>query len=155
MRLIRLAAPALLAAALLLSGCSTYVEVASDPEGAEITSADGRESYGPAPVSVPFDRDALEASGGSVPGFVATWPSGARAATESPYVVRDLRHGASVELRRPADAPGLEEDLRHALRRAQDRAEKAEEERRRMELYMHDGPMHGPFFAPGFIWMRP
>ena len=35
---------------LLLSGCTTYVSVASDPEGAVITSADGSETYGRAPV---------------------------------------------------------------------------------------------------------
>ena len=37
---------------LLLSGCTTYVSVASDPEGAVITSADGSETYGRAPVTI-------------------------------------------------------------------------------------------------------
>lgn len=69
---------------LLLSGCTTYVSVASDPEGAVITSADGSETYGRAPVTIEYDRDTLEANLGKVPGFVATWPSGAKAATEAP-----------------------------------------------------------------------
>ena len=108
-----------LGAVLLLSGCTTYVSVASDPEGAVITSADGSETYGRAPVTIEYDRDTLEANLGKVPGFVATWPSGAKAATEAPYVVRDFKYGAQIELQRPADAPGLEEDLRFALEQAQ------------------------------------
>ena len=111
-----------LGAVLLLSGCTTYVSVASDPEGAVITSADGSETYGRAPVTIEYDRDTLEANLGKVPGFVATWPSGAKAATEAPYVVRDFKYGAQIELQRPADAPGLEEDLRFALEQAQERA---------------------------------
>lgn len=62
----------------LLSGCTTYVQVSSDPEGAMISSAEGSTTYGRAPISIPFDKDALEASGGRIPGFIATWPSGAR-----------------------------------------------------------------------------
>lgn len=85
---------------LLLSGCTTYVSVASDPEGAVITSADGSETYGRAPVTIEYDRDTLEANLGKVPGFVATWPSGAKAATEAPYVVRDFKYGAQIELQR-------------------------------------------------------
>ena len=87
-----------LGAVLLLSGCTTYVSVASDPEGAVITSADGSETYGRAPVTIEYDRDTLEANLGKVPGFVATWPSGAKAATEAPYVVRDFKYGAQIEL---------------------------------------------------------
>lgn len=63
-----------LGAVLLLSGCTTYVSVASDPEGAVITSADGSETYGRAPVTIEYDRDTLEANLGKVPGFVATCP---------------------------------------------------------------------------------
>ena len=158
---IRLPAPfrraALFCAAVIplaLAGCTTYVTVASDPEGAVITSADGAENYGRAPVDVPYDRDALEAQGGRIPGFIAEWPSGAKASTESPYVVRDLKYGAQVLLTRPKDAPGLEEDLRFALEQAQERAERAEAEKRRMELYYSDGWMRGPFFGPP-LWYLP
>ena len=139
---------------LLLSGCTTYVSVASDPEGAVITSADGSETYGRAPVTIEYDRDTLEANLGKVPGFVATWPSGAKAATEAPYVVRDFKYGAQIELQRPTDAPGLEEDLRFALEQAQERAKRAEADRRRLQHYYQGGWMHGPFFGPGF-WYFP
>ena len=144
----------ILGTVLLLSGCTTYVSVASDPEGAVITSADGSETYGRAPVTIEYDRDTLEANLGKVPGFVATWPSGAKAATEAPYVVRDFKYGAQIELQRPTDAPGLEEDLRFALEQAQERAKRAEADRRRLQLYYQGGWMHGPFFGPGF-WYFP
>lgn len=49
-----------LGAVLLLSGCTTYVSVASDPEGAVITSADGSETYGRAPVTIEYDRERLK-----------------------------------------------------------------------------------------------
>lgn len=152
MRAVRLLAA--LGLAIALSGCTTYVTVSSDPEGALITSADGAETYGRAPLDIPFDRSALEERLGKVPGFVATWPSGAQAATESPYEVRDLRYGAKIELRRPQDVPGVEEDLRFALRRAQQRAEEAEAERARMELYWRDGWMRGPWMMPPPVFYR-
>lgn len=124
------------------------------PRAPVITSADGSETYGRAPVTIEYDRDTLEANLGKVPGFVATWPSGAKAATEAPYVVRDFKYGAQIELQRPADAPGLEEDLRFALEQAQERAKRAEADRRRLQLYYQGGWMHGPFFGPGF-WYFP
>ncbi|MFR4552068.1 MAG: hypothetical protein ACLT49_02040 [Sutterella wadsworthensis] len=33
--------------------------------------------------------------------------------------MRDFKYGAQIELQRPTDAPGLEEDLRFALEQAQ------------------------------------
>lgn len=136
----------------LLSGCTTYVQVSSDPEGALISSAEGSNTFGRAPVSIPFDKDALEQAGGRIPGFIATWPSGARAKTENPYTVTDLRYGASIELKRPADAPGLDADLKFALERAQERARAAEAERDRMRLYMDNSWFWGPRFGPGFYY---
>ena len=88
-----------LGAVLLLSGCTTYVSVASDPEGAVITSADGSETYGRAPVTIEYDRDTLEANLGKVPGFVATWPSGAKAATEAPCVISNTVRRLSCSAR--------------------------------------------------------
>lgn len=136
----------------LLSGCTTYVQVSSDPEGALISSAEGSTTYGRAPVSIPFDKDALEASGGRIPGFIATWPSGARAESENPYTVMDFRYGAQIELKRPANAPRLDEDLKFALSRAQERARAAEAERDRMRLYMDNTWFWGPRLAPGFYY---
>lgn len=143
---------ALSLAALALSGCTTYVQVASDPEGAVISSADGRETYGRAPVEVPYKKSELEAAGGVIPGFTATWPSGAKASTEMPYVVKDFRFGAQIELKRPEGAPGLDQDLRFALERAQARAKAAEAERERMRLYMNDGWFWGPRWGMGWGW---
>ena len=82
-----LAGLAVLLLAAGLTGCATYVEVNSDPEGALITDRAGR-SHGTAPVSIEYDRDALEAAGGEIPGLIATWPSGARAETPVPQIGR-------------------------------------------------------------------
>lgn len=144
---------ALLAAA-LLSGCATYVDVETDPEGALITDQAGR-THGVSPVSIEYDRSSLEAEGGSVPGLIATWPSGARAETANPLIVTDLQYGLKVKMDRPKDAPGLEEDLRNAVKNANERARKAEAERDRMELYMDHGWGWGPGWGFGWGWRVP
>lgn len=149
-RLQRLGFAALLVAG--LTGCTTYIDVSSDPEGALITDPTGAVVYGYAPVSVPFDQDVLKANAipgrcPEVPGFMAKWPSGATALTASPLPVCDLTHGLHIMLTRPKDAPGLDQDLTWALKRAQERARIAEAERDRMQLYL-DNPW-GPY------WMRP
>ena len=64
----------------------------------------------------------------------------------------DFRYGAQIELKRPANAPGLDEDLKFALSRAQERARAAEAERDRMRLYMDNTWFWGPRFAPGFYY---
>lgn len=150
MRIERLGVATLLLS--LLAGCSTYVNVTSDPEGALITDQSGSVVYGYAPVSVPFDQDILKANAipghcPEVPGFMAKWPSGATAVTATPLPVCDLSNGLTVMLKRPANAPGLDQDLTWALKRAQKRARVAEAERDQMRLYM-DNPW-GPY------WMRP
>lgn len=138
---------------LMLSGCTTYLHIESDPEGAMITDSSGTVVYGYAPVSVGFDRDTLEASAEpghcpQVPGFVARWPSGAQAATATSLDVCDPTHGLTLLLKRPAEAPNLERDLSWALERAQARARQAEAERDLLRLHM-DRPWVGPY------WMRP
>ena len=134
----------LIGAAVLLTGCSTYVKVVSDPEGATITTPDGSVVYGIAPLDVEYRTSDLERDLGRIPGFRAHWPSGAEASTESPFVVQDLRYGAQVTLKRPKDHPGREEDLQFALERAQLRAKEAEAEAERMRLYLDDGWFWGP-----------
>ncbi|MDO5533002.1 hypothetical protein [Sutterella sp.] len=150
--ILRAAAALLLAAA--LTGCSTYVVVSSDPEGAVITSATGEENFGRAPVRIPYRTSALEESGGMIPGFVATWPSGATAATASPFRVESLRADTRIELKRPADAPDLEQDLRFALERAQRRADAAERERDHLLMHHYDLWPWGPPLMPlpGVMW---
>lgn len=54
-------AAAAAALALVLTGCSTVVEFASDIEGARVTSADGT-TAGITPVQVTYDNDALDAA---------------------------------------------------------------------------------------------
>ena len=146
---------AILASA-VLTGCSTYVSVVSEPEGALITDSTGSVVYGYAPLDVEFDTDNLRKGAhpgecARIPGFAAKWPSGAAASSASPLPVCDLRHGMTVTIPRPESAPGLEQDLTWALQRAQKRARDAEEERDRMRLYMNDGWFWGPGFGP---WVR-
>lgn len=142
--------PAAFAAALLLSGCSTYVTVQSDPEGARITDPTGAINYGIAPVEIEYDKSELEGQRGMVPGYKATWVSGATAETEHPFVIADLRYGTSVLLKRPENVPGLEKDLAFALKQAQARADKAERERDQMQLYLNDSWFWGPRWGWGF-----
>ncbi|MBP3438927.1 MAG: hypothetical protein J6K46_06390 [Sutterella sp.] len=139
----------------LLFGCSTCITVTSDPEGALITDAESGAVYGYAPVDAEFDRSRLEAEQvpgrcASVPGFTAKWPSGAEARSVSPVDVCDLRYGTDVRLVRPADAPGLEQDLRWALERAQRRARDAELERDRLQLYLDNRFFWRPGWGFGF-----
>ncbi|MGN1149200.1 MAG: hypothetical protein ACI4SY_00655 [Sutterella sp.] len=138
----------------LLFGCSTYITVTSDPEGALISDAESGATYGYAPLDVEYDRSRLESGQtpgrcASVPGFVATWPSGAKAHSASPFEVCDLRYGTEVSLIRPADAPGAEQDLRWALERAQRRARDAEAERDRLQLYLDNRFFWGPSWGFG------
>ena len=74
-----------LSALLLLSGCSTYVTVITEPEGAMISDPTGSQLYGYSPVEIEYDTDLLRNQGGLVPGYRATWQSGATAQTESPF----------------------------------------------------------------------
>lgn len=139
---------------LLISGCATYVDVESVPEGALIVDQAGR-THGVAPVSIEYDRDALESGGGAVPGLIARWPSGAEASTPDPLMITDLQNGLKVRLERPQDAPGLEQDLQNALENAQKRARNAEAERDRMQLYVDHGwgPGWGPGWGFGWRWL--
>ena len=107
-----------LSALLLLSGCSTYVTVVTEPEGAMISDPTGSQLYGYSPVKIEYDTDLLRNQGGLVPGYRATWQSGATAQTESPFYINDLQYGATVKLVRPEGAPGLEKDLDFALKRS-------------------------------------
>lgn len=144
-----------LAALLLLAGCTTYVTVVTDPEGAAITDPTGAVAYGESPVEIAYSRSDLERAGAMVPGYKATWPSGASASTASPLAVTDLRYGMTVVLKRPESAPGLEKDLAHALKNAQTRARNAEAERDRLQLYLDSGwgPGWGPGWGFGWGWM--
>lgn len=90
-----------LSALLLLSGCSTYVTVVTEPEGAMISDPTGSQLYGYSPVEIEYDTDLLRNQGGLVPGYRATWQSGATAQTESPL----LHQRPAVRRHRQARAP--------------------------------------------------
>ena len=130
----------------LAASCSTHVTVATPPDGARITALTGSVEYGIAPVEVQYPTDDLEARGGKIPGFRATWPSGAKAETAA-ELVPDPKRGLTVTLERPKEAPGYEKDLEFALERASERAKRAEAERDRMELYLDTRP-YGFWFRP-------
>ena len=102
-----------------LTGCSTYVTVVSEPEGAVITDASGSIVYGRAPLDVEYDTNELRHGAhpgqcAQIPGFTARWPSGASASTDAALPLCDLRHGMTVRINRPKSAPGLEQDLQWA-----------------------------------------
>ena len=123
-----------------LTGCSTYVTVVSEPEGAVITDASGSIVYGRAPLDVEYDTNELRHGAhpgqcAQIPGFTARWPSGASASTDAALPLCDLRHGMTVRINRPKSAPGLD----------------AEIERARMMLYMDHGWFWGPGWGP---WPR-
>ena len=64
-----------------LTGCSTYVTVVSEPEGAVITDASGSIVYGRAPLDVEYDTNELRH--GAHPDSVRRFPAlrqGGRAA---------------------------------------------------------------------------
>ena len=93
-----------------LTGCSTYVTVVSEPEGAVITDASGSIVYGRAPLDVEYDTNELRHGAhpgqcAQIPGFTARWPSGASASTDAALPLCDLRHGMTVRINRPKSGP--------------------------------------------------
>lgn len=145
-------------AALLLSGCSTTVVFESDIEGATVTTVVGQK-YGTTPVSVSFSNDDLDASRQAdgcarILGVVYTWPSGATVASPDPIV---LCSDASVHryvMKRPPQAPGLEQDLQFALQLAKKRQAQLQAELEAERLY-NDRFMWGPRFWGPPLGMPP
>lgn len=133
---------------LFLSGCSTTVVFESDIEGAEVTTVAGQK-YGVTPVSVPFSNDDLDATRQAdgcarILGVVYKWPSGATVSSPNPIV---LCSDASVHryvMKRPEGAPGLEEDLKYALKRSKLREAQLQNELEMERLY-NDRFFWGPF----------
>lgn len=95
-----------------LSGCAkNYVGVTyeTDPPGAVIFK-DG-EPLGYSPHTINYDLSEEEKASGTknIPGVVALWYSGAVANVEDSSVSTD---GVAIHIARPADVPGLEDDIR-------------------------------------------
>lgn len=146
----------------LLSGCATATfQFVSDPEGAVVRTSAGSAVLGTTPFGFSVDKDSLAAYA-TTPGcyqlpagYEATWGSGAKAATESPLTL--CSPGSDdplfrIQFDRPKDAPGLEDDLKTALRNAQTRAAteaaRAAAAQRELDMQMGFGWGWGPFMAP-------
>ena len=121
--------PALLALALsasLLAACAgappkkamlTYESV---PDGAQIFEGD--KLLGTVPVTRTYDADG--ASGNiTTPDVRAVWPSGAQTTF---FTILPLGADRVARLERPADAPGLQQDLEHAKQVAAARKQDAQ-----------------------------
>lgn len=100
----------------------TYQSV---PDGAQIFEGD--KSLGTVPVTRTYDSDGTSGSI-TTPDVRAVWPSGAQT---SYFTVIPPGSDRVATLERPADAPGLQQDLEHARQVAAQRKQDAE--RRRQE----------------------
>jgi len=115
----------------LLGGCATTAPHAamltyrSDPDGAQIYEGD--KSLGMVPVTRTYEGDGKSA-GVTTPDVRAVWPSGAQTTY---FTVIPLGSDRVATLERPADAPGLQQDLEHAKQVVAQR--KRDLERRREE----------------------
>lgn len=142
-------------ALLALGGCTTYVTVESNPEGATITDLRDNRVFGTAPVSIPYKTKELRAmrkdeGSAKIPGFMATWPSGAKAQSKSPIVLDDLYDNKTViMIERPEKAPDLVKDLDFALKQAQKRADEAQKEEERLRREREYSPWWGWGWGPG------
>ena len=116
-------------AALLLCACATpppthaKLTYQSVPDGAQIFEGD--KSLGTVPVTRSYDSDGKSTSI-TTPDVRAVWPSGAQTTY---FTVVPVGSDRVATLERPADAPGLQQDLAHAKEVVA--ARKADAERRR------------------------
>lgn len=140
--------------ALLLAGCSTYVTVQSNPEGAEISSLDGQTVYGRAPVQLTVDRDTLKKQNNTLDGFKATWVSGATAQTAPRIAVTNPKEDLTIRLDRPADAPGATKDYQFALELVRQQLEQTQLRLDRERLYRDSDFFFGPP-PPPIFWVPP
>ena len=123
-----------------LAGCaSTYtLTVTAAPEGAMLAFQDGN-AIGEAPVTLTYNADPTYMSGSCfrVMGVTATWTSGAQ--SRSAPVLPICGSGAAhrmVHLNRPADAPGMDVDLKVAEMRLAERLSEEEMKLRRQQMML-------------------
>jgi hypothetical protein len=100
----------------------TYESV---PDGAQIYEGD--KALGTVPVTRTYDADGTSASI-TTPDVRAVWPSGAQTTF---FTILPVGADRVAKLERPADAPGLQQDLDHAKQVTA--ARKQDEERRRQQ----------------------
>ena len=115
----------------VLSGCAGSLTVNSVPQGALISS--NKQALGQAPLVITLTKDSArgfpQAANGCyiAPGFTAQWASGAEAASpESTPLCNGLDSDYTVNIARPANAPGLDKDLKVANQRENVLAQQAQ-----------------------------
>ncbi|MEN9902852.1 MAG: hypothetical protein RL651_1516 [Pseudomonadota bacterium] len=120
-----------LIAMVALSGCAGSLTVNSVPQGALISS--NKQALGQAPLVITLTKDSargfpLGANGCYMaPGFTAQWASGAEASSpENTALCDGIDADYTVNLARPANAPGLDKDLKVANERENVLAQQAQ-----------------------------
>lgn len=99
----------------ILSACATAVSVHSRPAGALISSKN--ESLGISPVRISLDSEIgksfQKSSDGcyEAPSFTAHWASGVMVSSPASLLCRGRDGNYKIFIRRPANAPGLKQDL--------------------------------------------
>ena len=144
-----------------LSGCAGSLTVNSVPQGALISS--NKQALGQAPLVITLTKDSArgfpQATNGCymAPGFTAQWASGAEAASpESTPLCNGLDADYTVNIARPANAPGLDKDLKVANEREnvlaqQQQAQAINNVANAIELNaMMAGPGYGPYGYGGW-----
>ncbi len=149
-----------LIAIVALSGCAGSLTVNSVPQGALISS--NKQALGQAPLVITLTKDSArgfpQASNGCymAPGFTAQWASGAEAASpDSTPLCNGLDSDYTVNIARPANAPGLDKDLKVANQRENVLAQQAQAQAINnvadaIELNSVAGPGYGPYGYGGW-----
>jgi hypothetical protein len=139
----------------LLSGCAGSLTINSVPQGALIST--NKQALGQAPLVITLTKDSArgfpQAASGCymAPGFTAQWASGAEAASpDSTPLCNGLDADYTVTIARPANAPGLDKDLKVANQREAVLAQQAQAQAINnvadaIELNSMAGPGYGPY----------
>ena len=109
--------------AVVLSGCSAYnLNVTTIPDGATLYWQQGGQ-IGAAPQLLNFEANPAYMNGNcfQVQGVTAAWTSGAKAQSSQVILLCNGPGDYHVTLERPANAPGLDADLRVAVMMMQHR----------------------------------
>ena len=138
-----------------LVGCAGSLTVNSVPQGALISS--NKQALGQAPLVITLTKDSargfpLAANGCYMaPGFKAQWASGAEAASpDATPLCNGLDSDYTVTISRPANAPGLDKDLKVANQRENVLAQQAQAQAinnvaNAIELNSVADPGYGPY----------
>lgn len=145
-----------------LVGCAGSLTVNSIPQGALISS--NQQALGESPVVIELTKDSVRGFAQNAagcylaPGFTAQWASGATAsAPDGTPLCQGLNGDYSINIPRPANAPGLNKDLKVANQREnvlaqQQQAQAINNVADAIELNSMDGPGmgYGPYGYGGW-----